>query len=369
MLLNRIEITDFRNIERCVIEPSEILNVVIGKNGAGKSSLFEAIHFLGYGRSFRTQKSAHAIRQGASKFSIFAKTQTNSNNTEAQQLSGTVGFSRDSHGVVNCKIDSQVQQSLVSLVSKFPIQLFTPQSTDMFLGSPSERRKFLDWGVFHVEHINRPVFQKYSALLKQRNALLKKKTGLNNEIIKVWDKQFVDYAHTINKSRKVFLLALTQQFNLILAVFLPEFSLEIEYNAGWNENSELVDLLNSKLEKDIQLGVTTIGPHKADLKIKAGGVLVQEYLSRGQLRLVVAALLLARTIALKELKQRQSIFLLDDLGAELDVGKRELFLDTLLASGSQVFVSAINQSQLSFIEKYKNKKMFHVEHGSVSAGE
>ena len=82
--------------------------------------------------------------------------------------------------------------------------------------------------------------------------------------------------------------------------------------------------------------------------------------------MTVAAMQLAQTLTFRELSGRQSIFLLDDLGAELDEQKRELFLDALVDSGSQIFVTAIEMSQLAFISKYQNKKLFHVEHGSVT---
>ncbi len=139
----------------------------------------------------------------------------------------------------------------------------------------------------------------------------------------------------------------------------------MEYNQEWNKEKSFAEALIDRQAYDSLTGSTSVGPHKADLKFRINGVDASEVLSRGQLRMTVAALQLAQSEAFSAKTGNNVIFLLDDLGAELDERKRELFLDRLAREKAQVVVTAIDKDQLKFTEKYQNKKMFHVEHGSV----
>jgi DNA replication and repair protein RecF len=113
-------------------------------------------------------------------------------------------------------------------------------------------------------------------------------------------------------------------------------------------------------------GYTSVGPHKADVKIKVDGYSASESLSRGQLRVLMASIQLAQTQHLKEEKDRQSIFLLDDVGAELDAIKRRVFIDLLLECDAQIFVTAIDRAQFTLPSNCSTMKVFHVEHGQVT---
>jgi len=358
MHITHLELTQFRNFERAKLTFNNSLNVFVGVNGSGKSSLVEALYFFGYGRSFRTNKSKSLILENHKEFSVFSRSAT----AGGDEIK--VGVSRSLGGDFKCQVNGEHGISLTEMVGHFPIQLFTPQSTDLIIGSPSERRRFLDWTVFHVEHSSKSVYRRFAILHKQRNALLKQGRGTKQQLA-VWDDQFIQMADLIDTKRQMLIDVLVPHFKVVLSKFMPEIQLEIEYNAGWDRGRGLKAILDDKLDTDYQYGSTSYGPHKADLRIKQGKSLASEVLSRGQLRMAVAALQLAQTKTYNELTGNEPIFLLDDLGAELDKEKRELFLDALVASKSQVFVTAIELQQLGFIKKYHNKKMFHVEHGNV----
>ncbi|MFC3094186.1 DNA replication/repair protein RecF [Alteromonas sediminis] len=358
MQITHLELTQFRNFHRAKLEFNDSLNVFIGINGSGKSSLIESLYFFGYGRSFRTSKSKSLIGNDHKEYSLYCRAR--SNGTDDVK----VGVARSLGGEFRCQVNGEHGVTLTDMVTHFPIQLFTPQSTDLIIGSPSERRRFLDWTVFHVEHSSKTTYRKFSILHKQRNALLKQGRNTKTQLA-VWDEQFIDVANQIDQLRCSLIGSIKAHFDAVLGQFLPEIKLEIEYNAGWDKERGLRSVLKDKLDSDYQYGSTAAGPHKADLRIKLGKTLASEVLSRGQLRMAVAALQLAQTKTYNQLTGKVPIFLLDDLGAELDEEKRELFLDALVESKSQVFVTAIELQQLGFIKKYQNKKMFHVEHGSV----
>ena len=360
MIISRLDLSSFRNFSQTSLSLSPKLNLFVGKNGSGKSSLIEAFYFLGFGRSFRTNKLNSVVQNDTDKFSLFAVAQEK----DSSEIDMKVGVSRSVSGDFVCQIDGNRGKRLSELVSHFPIQLFTPQSTDLIIGTPKDRRKFLDWGVFHVEHSFRMITRQYSQVLKHRNALLKN-DKTNPAEFTVWDRRLIEFGMGLTEFRKCYLDTLKPVFDSVLKEFLPEFEIQIEYNQGWNREKDFETALVSKFQYDGLTGTTSVGPHKADLKFKIGRLDASEVLSRGQLRMAVAAMQLAQTMTYNSQTNNTSIFLLDDLGAELDENKRELFLDKLVSTQAQVLVTAIDFDQLKFTKKYDNKKMFHVEHGSV----
>lgn len=362
MKLDTVQIQHFRNLQNVDIAPSPTLNFIIGQNGSGKSSFLEALHYLGFGRSFRTLKHKNVVQYDQQRFSLF--TSSSSSNGILK-----LGMARGMDDSLLVSVNGEKSSRMSELVAHIPIQIFTPQSSDLVLGSPSLRRKFLDWGLFHVEQSFTQTSQNYQKLLKNKNALLRRFSQINpnsfNEQMAFWDKQICIEGEKLTELRKNYLNSIQGYLNDNLMHFLPEFSIEISYHRGWEKDVELSESIFKKSEKDIKNGFLSVGPHKADLKIKTKGIDVSETLSRGQLRMLVAALQLAQIQFLKEKTNKSCVFLLDDIGAELDGVKRELFVNQLLEIDSQLFITAIEENQLPFITEYKNKKVFHVEHGHM----
>jgi DNA replication and repair protein RecF len=362
MKLDQVQIQHFRNIESAALNPSSEINFIFGHNGSGKSSLLEAIHYLGFARSFRTSKHKNVIQYEAETFNVFAR-------ISEEMSSFKVGISRSKTDEVTVSIDGNKSSRSTELVSKIPVQIFTPQSSDLIIGSPSMRRKFLDWGLFHVEQRFVFISNSYSRALKQKNAILRQSTfnqanGAFNQS-EFWDGELISHGNTLDKYRNAYVECLAPYLNANLGQFLPEFSFEITYHRGWEKDCSFADAISRKAEKDTKNGFLSVGPHKADLKVKVKGHDASEVLSRGQLRMLVAALQLAQTQYLMACTKKSCVFLLDDVGAELDISKREVFIDSLLKSNAQLFVTAIESSQVDFHKKYNDKKMFHVEHGQV----
>jgi DNA replication and repair protein RecF len=359
MKLDVVQIHNFRNLEDVAFRPSHKLNFLIGDNGSGKSSLLEAIHYLGFARSFRTSKHKNVIQHEHSNFTVFCELID-----DGQPFK--LGFSRAKDDTFSLSINGIKSLKVAELVSRIPVQIFTPQSSDLLVGSPKLRRRYLDWLLFHVEQAFYGKANNYQKIVKHKNALLRKGSVANREESTYWDQQFVVLGEELSEYRSNLLeLSLRPLILSNLQRFLPEFCFEISYYKGWEKDLGLQQSLKKNDEKDRRNGFTSVGPHKADLRINIDGVVAHEVLSRGQLRMLVAALQLAQTQHLFSYNGKTSVFLLDDVGAELDALKREVFIDELLASNAQLFVTAIERQQLGFIEKYNDKKMFHVEHGQV----
>ncbi|MEP0355536.1 DNA replication/repair protein RecF [Paraglaciecola sp.] len=360
MKLDRVQISDFRNLDNLSFRPNKNINVFIGENGSGKSSILEALHYLGFARSFRTSKHKNVIQAKKNCFTIFCSSKSDDDGPPNK-----LGISRhrDDSCVVN--INGIKSKKASDLVSCLPIQIFTPQSSDLLLGAPKLRRRYVDWLLFHVEHAFNLESSVLSKSLKQLNALYKDK-GAKHQDDSYWKDLFCKQSNTITDYRQNILNnGLIPMIYSILTDFLPEFCFEISYYRGWEKELSLKQCLDKNSLKDRRNGFVSVGPHKADLRVKIGGIGAHEILSRGQLRMLVASMQLAQTLFLQTITNKPSIFLLDDIGAELDEDKRRIFISRLSQSNTQLFVTAIDINQLDFIKNYNEKTVFHVEHGHV----
>ncbi|MBL4630319.1 MAG: DNA replication/repair protein RecF, partial [Paraglaciecola sp.] len=332
MKLDKVQIRHFRNIDDMSFTAHRSLNVFLGVNGSGKSSILEALHYLGFARSFRTQKHKNVIRHSKQGFTVFCSAVVEEGNQQKFGISRSI----DDTCVVN--INGKKSKRATDLASHLPIQIFTPQSSDLLLGAPKLRRRYLDWLLFHVEQSFNLDFQIYNKSLKHLNALYK--STRPDQGIEYWNNILCEKGEAISEKRATLLNEhLIQVINVNLEDFLPEFSFEISYYRGWEKGYSLGDAVLKNRQRDQKNGYLSVGPHKADLRIKLQGVNAHEILSRGQLRMLVAAMQLAQTQYLHAQTAKTSIFLLDDVGAELDEEKRKVFISRLNTSDTQLFVT------------------------------
>lgn len=358
MKLDKLQIKNFRNIDDLSLVVHGNMNIFLGENGSGKSSILEALHYLGYARSFRTHKHKNVISHQKSGFTVFCSTLEDKNKYQK------FGISRQTDDSCVVNINGHKSKRATDLASYLPIQIFTPQSSDLLLGAPKLRRRYLDWVLFHVEQSFNLDFQIYNRGLRQLNSLYK--SSSHNQDFDYWQELLCERGELITDNREKLLNDhLKQLIYANLKAFLPEFSFEISYYRGWDKGHTLAESITKHRPRDLKYGFLSVGPHKADLRIKTQGMNAHEVLSRGQLRMLVAGMQLAQTQYLHQQTSKSSIFLLDDVGAELDEEKRKVFITSLNTIDTQLFVTAIDIKQLDFLKHNNDKKVFHVEHGQV----
>ncbi len=361
MYIKEIRLENFRNFPALFFNPSANLNILYGDNGAGKTSILEAIYLLSFGRSFRTSKLDSLISHNSLQSTAFCKF---TDKGEQRKL----GFLRNQHKQNTFSIDGDRANRISEISRIMPVQIFTPQSSDLIIGAPIGRRRYIDWLLFHVEPNYNQLNKNYSQGLQQRNALLKMYEYDQVNQFKeqdVWLKSISEYGERITSLREHYINLLNDEINNLFSQFYPELSFSMRYNTGWDRTKSLNETLELKVQRDLFRGNTGYGPHKADIQFLISGQDAAECLSRGQLRLLVSMLLLAEVKILNRLKQKSTIFLIDDVSAELDEAKREKFVDMSLEYNAQIFITAIDKQQVKFIQKYKNKKLFHVKHNHV----
>ncbi|GGA65432.1 DNA replication and repair protein RecF [Neiella marina] len=364
MTISRLAIQAVRNISELSIHPSSGFNFIYGKNGAGKSSVLEAIHMLGSGRSFRTHRHKQLIQYEQQDFTIFAELQR-------RDVHYRVGMKRTRSGEPEIRINGESTQRLAELVGLLPIQILTPDSPVLLTSGSKVRRQFLDWGLFYRQELFYPAWRRYARSLKQRNAMVRQQLPYSQ--VAPWEHDFVENGRLITQMRTEFVAQLQAALVTFTDQFLPGSAVELSYQSGWSATAQGDDYLSQLQDgynRDLKTGHTQLGPHRGGFKLKVDGVAAEETCSRGQLKLLVAALLLAQGSLLSESQGTSCIYLIDDFAAELDEARRALLIECLIAIKSQVFITATDEL---FVEQVRPQlaaanrpfKLFHVERGQL----
>ena len=355
MQLRQVDIHRVRNLNNVSLVPAQGLNLIYGPNASGKTSLLEAIYLLSHGRSFRTNNIRAVIQQNTPTLQVFGQIK--------QEISNSVvnlGIERGlSHTQIRINQNSVTQTS--RLAAYLPVQIINPEAHRLLESGPTQRRKFLDWGLFHVEPSFHQAWQDYNRLLKQRNAALRQHLSVRD--ISIWDQQILDIANKLTLLRQKYVAQLLPTIQRYTEQLLG-LSIEVEYRQGWAQDTSLDTAFKRALQQDRQQGFTRVGPHRADLRLLQQTIPVQDRFSRGQQKLLVCALRLAQIYHLKQQNQQTSVVLVDDIAAELDQHHRNCLLQLLADTGAQLFVT-VTEADLINTQAWESQKMFHVEHGQV----
>jgi DNA replication and repair protein RecF len=359
MWLERLEVARVRNLGAVDLTLSPGLNLFWGANGAGKTALLEAVYLLTRGRSFRGSRVQPLIQHGEPGLLVRARVQDESRGGVDVALAKTRESGSDLRGA------GQPERRLSTVAALIPLQLFLPDGSDLVFGGPGERRRFLDWGVFHVKPPYLGHLQAYQRALRQRNALLAAGGGSRRTELDVWTDQLDALAEIVDADRREYVAALQQELGTTLdRLVAGSFDARIEYRSGWPEGERLATALGQNLDRDVKFASTQLGPHRAELRLSADLGSAAESLSRGQGKLLASALRLAQVHLTRQLTGRRSLLLIDDLGAELDRIHSHRFYALLADSGCQVLATCVEPISLGEFES-ERRVLFHVEHGSI----
>jgi DNA replication and repair protein RecF len=350
--IRHLKIEHLRNITIAELDFNKSVNVISGDNGAGKSTLLEAIYLLSKSRTFRQGQKKSPIQQGSDHFLIYATS------IDQHNQAHRIGFYR-SHRETKVKIDGQRTDKLSKLARNIPTALVTPQSHRLIEEGPEQRRRLLNWGVFHVEHHFQTTMANFSRTLLQRNNALR---SLNHKL-EIWDKAFVESALKVNKFQKKYFNAWKKEILGLCENISFLQSLNINFHPGWRENLDLSELLEERRHSDKERGFTGIGPHRADVEIKIDSIPTKQILSRGQQKVLITVILLAQARLLEANIGEKPIFLFDDLDSELDSKSTQLIAKLLAEQNNQTFITSLNKEKIRSLDWSETPEMFHVEHG------
>ena len=349
MSLQHIRIRNFRCLGDVSLDLDPNVNLFFGDNGSGKTSFLESIYFLGRGRSFRTRQARKLIKYGEKDFSIFSS-------IYKSRSDSSLGASFSEEGIRR-QIDGNVKIKPLEMALFLPVYVLDPNSQFLIEGGPTTRRQFLDLGVFHVEPDYLVYWKEYRRVLSQRNAAIKRK-----ENFKIWNEAYIAAGEKVNQSRKKYIKGIINQIDKIDEGLIKK-KIGISYHQGWDDNISFEEAVDLSEKKDVMMGVSSLGPHRADLMIQLDSRNTKEVISRGQQKLITIGLVLAQVMSLPKEKQKYSLLLIDDLAAELDIGTLERIFLLLETITSQIFITGLSKHFLPI----KNQKypMFHMEQGII----
>ncbi len=380
MRIDELHISRLRNLAEVNVRLSPGINIFSGSNGSGKTSLLEAIHIAAHGRSFRSGPVSGLITHG--------------HDSALVRIVGdqaTIALERPRSGEPLLKVNGERVRRMSLATRHLPVQTLLPGVSDLVFGSPGERREWLDWGLFHVEHGYHDTLRRYQRVLSQRNAALKQ-VGLGLQPpnwVTTWDQEFVSLAAAVSATRGNYLRELRPLLESMTRRLLPSVSISWDLLAGFSSEQSLEEQMVANLPREVKSGSTIAGPHRADIVLLAsatssgqpkGGVVASEHdapgdtlekaraaahvLSRGQGKLVAAAMKLAQADYLAEKGGSSGVLLLDDIGAELDAEHTRRLLDQVVDYPGQVVATSTElQPHLKQVER--EVKTFHVKHGEV----
>lgn len=370
MQVNRLDIRGLRRLADVSLRPAPGLNLITGDNGAGKTSVLEALHLMAYGRSFRGRVRDGLVRAGAPALEIFVQW------LQVMPAGGGAG----AVGPAACRkaglrhdgqewsgrLDGERVAQLGELCAALAVVTFEPGSHALVTGGPELRRRFLDWGLFHVEPDFLGMWRRYTRALKQRNALLKSRG--HERQLDAWDRELAAVGEPLSDRRQAYLEALQGYFQMLGHALVPDVGeLRVRYVPGWRrDDMALADALLLARERDQFGGYTSVGPHRDDWRIDFGALPGRQALSRGQTKLVALSALLAQAEHLARALGEWPVVALDDLASELDRTHQQRVLQRLLDSGAQVFITGTElPAALAGMQTASSPTMFHVERGEL----
>lgn len=366
MQVTQLTISNLRRFDQVSFAPAPGLNLITGENGAGKTSLLEALHLMAYGRSFRGRVHEGLIRSGSPAVEVYVEWKDSKHGlgdaayAGQQHKAGLRHTGQDWEG----RLDGASVSHLGEFCAALAVVTVEPGSHALIMGSAEERRRFLDWGLFHVEPGFLPLWRRYARALKQRNTLLKNHCGPAE--LEAWEHEMSAAGERVTQHRQHYIEQLQPLLQGVLAALLPAaVSSTLNFLPGWRRDElPLADALLLARDRDLAAGFTSIGPHRADWRIEHAGIPGRTALSRGQAKLTAMSALLAQAEHHARLRGQWPVVALDDLASELDRAHQRRVLERLSASGAQVLVTG-TEIPTVLRELEAEVAVFHVEQGEI----
>jgi DNA replication and repair protein RecF len=365
MYLQKLSITNFKNYPEATLQFSDKINCFIGDNGAGKTNLLDAIHYLSFCKSYFNPVDSQNIKHNENFFSVH----------------GSYLKNGDVPDVVSCiqkldqrklfKFNQKEYERLADHIGLFPIVMVSPYDRDLINEGSEVRRRYLDGVISQFDKTYLDDLINYNKALAQRNALLKhfaESRTFNPVSLEIWDRQLKEYGHKIHGKRDTFLHDFIPVFKRYFE-FISEGkeTVSIQYTSQLYERG-LDELLAVSVDKDRAARYTTQGIHKDDLELIISGFPLKKFGSQGQQKSFVIAIKLAQFDYTRDIKGFKPVLLFDDIFDKLD-DKRVHQLIRLVSENSfgQVFITDTQRSRIEklFEQVDIEHKIFEISEGKV----
>jgi DNA replication and repair protein RecF len=362
LIINSIEIENFRNIDKAVLNFGNSLNLLIGANASGKTNLLEAVYFILTGRSLRGAKETLLIKNGCEYSRLKCKV-TGSDGESVIEI----GF--DGKCTKKLKVNGAALKRLYKLISISAVVSVTPIDIEISSGPPDCRRRFTDSLLSHCFPAYLSALNSYGKALKQKNALLKETSSPDKRQLNVWNSQLADYGGYILGKRLQFVSYLSERGPVLYNELYAGESIDFSYKSSFSIKSEgqlkidLKEALEKAGEREVRISQSVVGPHRDDVDVNIDGKSLRDYGSRGQQRCAMLVMKFASLEYMENMRGEKPLLLLDEAVSELDEGRSANLLELSRSVGQVIMASSHG------IENHKHSNetvKFTIEKGKVS---
>ena len=333
MIIKRFEAENFRNIEKCSLEFSDGINLLLGNNAQGKTNLAEGIYLFSRGKSFRGSDEGELLKFGAEGFRLFIEYE----DKRGKKTLEYAKFGKERRR----RFNGYKTEKLTEFIGNLRIVIFTPDDLTLVKGGPEERRSFLNIAISQYDKSYINLYYSYKKALENRNALLKlKQKGFyvdEKELIS-WSEALAEYSSFIYIKREEYIKKLEVYTKQELKKISSELEdIEIKYKSDIEEKSEdrvfIKEKYNSLFkvnkEREILAGITLFGPHRDEIDIEINGMKARSFASQGQQRSIVLSMKLAEGEIIKKNIGEYPVYIFDDVLSELDEGRQKFILSEI----------------------------------------
>ena len=358
MIIDALELSNFRNYSKLKIHFSPNVNIIYGKNGSGKTNIVEAIYVLGVTKSFRN------INEKLLIFKEKEKTRIKGIIRKKRRYSYEIDITKEGKIVL---INNKKVNLLSDYISNIPIVVFSPDDLKILKESPIIRRKYLniELSFYNREYLKSIAY--YNKLLKQRNSYLKQSfinSNNSSEYLNILTEKMFDYGLAIYNERKFFLEYVNQNINNYYTKIAKTGYLKVKYVTNFNDDKlKMLESYKKYYKKELGFGKTLLGIHLDDMEFYLDNNKVKEWASEGQLKNIIVSLKLVELQLLYEKNGYYPILILDDLFSELDKEKINNILN-MLPMDSQIFITTTELSKIKMSIR-NNSKLIKVNNGRI----
>lgn len=349
MYVRKLELTNFRNYDKFKLDDLDGLNIIIGENGVGKTSILESIYICSLARSFKGNEDKVIIKDN----SVFSKIKIE---IDVQDKVKKLDFTLTQSGK-KTKINGNLKKRISDFISQYKVILFSPDEIKIIKDTPNTRRNYLNIGLSQINKSFIKVLNNYNVLIKNKNEYLKKvyvNSNMDLSYLDIIDMKIAEYSFEICRLRLDYIDKLNKYIKRIFHKFRKDDELFIRYNSQFLDKSvnEIFNLLKKNRNQEMALGLSKTGIHRDDIEFVHNGKNAREFSSQGIQKLIILSLKLSELEVLINDYYEEPILLLDDLFSELDSVNQNNILNNL-NKNIQVFITTtdINNIKPSMVKR------------------
>lgn len=347
MVLEEIEIQNFRNFDKTTFSPGKNVNYIIGKNAQGKTNLVEAIYYQSLGKSFRTNRIKTLMKN---KNDFLIKTKINHNSVRYT-------LSIKANTDYKCILLNNKIAKIKEISKILKVVLYYPSEINILLKSPAHRRNLIDKSIFLHDSNYLDLHVDYLKCLKNRNLCLKQKKDSY-----IWTEKLVNFSYDIVSRRKKFIDKINSIFLCNSKIFHDEnYKIKYKILDLLNYKDNLKSELNHANERELKLGYTTYGQHTDSIEFQVNNTNIEDYGSEGQKKTFLLLYKISQLSNFYTEERYRPILILDDIKSEIDSDREKLLFEMLLSNCDQSFLTTLSKPAIHI----KNYKYFNINNGNL----